>query len=487
MKTPRLSTFGATRLALAGVAVLGLELWGINRPALWADEVATVSGARRSLGSLLSMLHNIDAVHGTYYLFMHFWVAAFGTSEFALRLPSAIAVALTSVVVYLIAKLRFDERVAWFAMLIAAVLPRLSWAATEARSYALAALLASLLLLLFLRVVEEQDDRRARRLWVAYTFVLALCLFLFVYIALMAAAQGLWLLRNHRQLFKRWITSVLISIAVASYLIFNVIYEKGQVGWLPPISRATFSMVFMGQAFWTNPELAFFANGLMLAVLAGAVHRSRIVSAIERSTLNLFAYILIVPTAVIVGFSLVCGSIYDSRYFTFSAPVVAITMAAALERLLSKRLAVASLAVVVALSSMSYLYFRSIDSKGTHWDQVAALVGKHAKAGDGILFTDFTRKSPSLSRLPIAYPNNFKGLVDVTKVKSFQHTGELYDKRESIAQALPRLKTLGTVLVLSDPAELSQYHQVDKLLRAAGFRPSASYSVYASHLYAYSR
>lgn len=487
VKTPKLTSVGTLRLAAAGLAVLGLELWGISRPALWADEVATVSGAKRSIGSLLAMLHNIDAVHGTYYLFMHFWVSAFGISEFSLRLPSAIAVALTSVVVFLVARLRFDERIAWFAMLVAALLPRLSWAATEARSYALAALLASVMLLLFLLILDEENDKRQRALWVAYTFVLALCLFLFVYIALMAAAQGMWLLRTHRGLFRRWMTAVLISIAVSSYLIYNVIYEKGQVGWLPPISRATLTQVFMGQAFWTNPELAFLANGLILAVFAGAVHSTRFVSLRERQTLNLFAVILVVPTAVIVIFSLIGGSIYDSRYFTFSAPVVAITIAVALERLFSARVSLVALALVVALSIMSFNFFRSVDSKGTHWDQVAAMVGKNHKVGDGILFTDFTRKSPSLSRIPIAYPSDFKGLVDVTMATPYQHTGELYDRRKPLVKELKRLANLSTVVVLSDPAELKQYYQVDKILSSQGFKLGKVFSADASRLYTYNR
>jgi len=474
-------------LPLAGVGVLGLELWGIGRPSLWADEVATISGAKRSIGSLLGMLHNIDAVHGTYYLFMHYWIHLFGISEVSLRVPSAVAVALTSIVVFFIAKNRFDERVAWFALLITAVIPRLSWAATEARSYGIATLLATMMLLLFFLAIDEAEPKRERILWVAYTFALALAMFFFVYIALMAAAQGLWLLRTRRDKFRKWITAVLIAIAVTGYLIYNVIYEKGQVGWLPPLSRGTINQIFMGQAFWTNWEVAYFANGLILVVLLGAVHPSRTVTAVERSTLNLFGLIIVVPTAVVLLYSLIDSSIYDARYFTFVAPVVAITMSVAVERLFTKRVALAVLALLIALSMFSYGYFRSPDAKGTHWSEVAKMVGAHAVAGDGILFTDFTRPSPKLSRLPIAFPGDFKGLVDVTREKSYFNTAELYDKRKPLAKEMTRLSALKTVVVLTDPAELKQYFAVDKVLTRAGFKLGKVYSAAASRLYTYSR
>lgn len=58
----------------------------------WNDDAATQTAALRSLPRLWQMMQNVDAVHGMYYCLMHFWVLAFGASNFALRAPSMIAV-----------------------------------------------------------------------------------------------------------------------------------------------------------------------------------------------------------------------------------------------------------------------------------------------------------------------------------------------------------------------------------------------------------
>jgi mannosyltransferase len=91
-------------------ALLAVSVYGIAVPAMWADEVATVSAAHRPLATLIGLLGNIDGVHGTYYLFIHFWGSLFGFSPLSVRLPSAIAVALTGVLTWKLASHLYDVR-----------------------------------------------------------------------------------------------------------------------------------------------------------------------------------------------------------------------------------------------------------------------------------------------------------------------------------------------------------------------------------------
>src|ERR1700712_4650891 len=80
-------------LAPSAVGAFGLIFTGIFAwiPSLWYDEAATVSAATRPLSQLFTMLQHVDAVHGLYYLVMHFWFDAVGYSPFTLRLPSTFA------------------------------------------------------------------------------------------------------------------------------------------------------------------------------------------------------------------------------------------------------------------------------------------------------------------------------------------------------------------------------------------------------------
>src|SRR5215510_4725568 len=85
---PRPVDILATRpwLVWAAPVVLTLAIccYQATRAALWTDELATWSAARRPLGEIFDLLGNVDAALGSYYVFMHGWISVFGDSEWAL-------------------------------------------------------------------------------------------------------------------------------------------------------------------------------------------------------------------------------------------------------------------------------------------------------------------------------------------------------------------------------------------------------------------
>jgi mannosyltransferase len=148
-------------------AVLGVYEIGV--PQLWRDELASWSAANRSVPQLWAMLHNIDAVLGIYYFGLHLWMAVFGDSATAMRLPSVIAMAAAAAVVALIGR-RLGGGVAGLASgLIFAVIPSVSRYAQEARPYAFATFFAALATLMFLRAMERPRWSN----WAIYSVVLA--------------------------------------------------------------------------------------------------------------------------------------------------------------------------------------------------------------------------------------------------------------------------------------------------------------------------
>jgi mannosyltransferase len=151
------------------VVTAALGLFEIGGPQLWRDELATWSAASRTLPQLWAMLHNIDAVLGPYYFGLHLWMAVFGDSATAMRLPSVIAMAISAGLVALIGR-RLAGKVAGLASgLVFALIPSVSRYAQEARPYAFAMLFATLATLLFLRAMERPRWSR----WALYTVVLA--------------------------------------------------------------------------------------------------------------------------------------------------------------------------------------------------------------------------------------------------------------------------------------------------------------------------
>jgi mannosyltransferase len=141
-----------------------LGLWQIGRPEMWQDELVTADVATRPVRRILVLLPSVDAVHGTYYLFMHFWIRLFGASAAAMRAPSVIAMVAAAVCVVLVGQRLFGRKAAVLGGLVFAVVPSVTRFSQEARSYALVVLSAALATLLLLRALERPGVLR----WCAY-------------------------------------------------------------------------------------------------------------------------------------------------------------------------------------------------------------------------------------------------------------------------------------------------------------------------------
>ena len=155
--------------AVPVVVTVAFGLIEIGVPQLWRDEFASWSAASRTLPQLWAMLHNIDAVLGIYYFGLHLWMAVFGDSAAAMRLPSVIAMAGAAGVVALIGRRLGGGAAGLTSGLVFAVIPSVSRYAQEARPYAFAMFFAALATLTFLRAMERPNWSR----WAIYAVVLA--------------------------------------------------------------------------------------------------------------------------------------------------------------------------------------------------------------------------------------------------------------------------------------------------------------------------
>jgi len=325
------------------------------------------------------------------------------------------------------------------------------------------------MLLLFL-VLQDEKHASSKWLWVAYTFVVALDTHFFIYSLLVSGSQGIWLLLKNRVIFKRWLLSQGIALIVSAYLVTWVIMEQGQVGWLPKIGQTTIEEIFVGQAFWGNPTLAFVANGLVLAVLAGAYHPAAQLPRVSASQVQLLAISILLPPALILGYSLLGHPIYDSRYFTMTAPMVALVLAIGVDQLFSARLAPVALLLVVVLAVPSYARFRAVDSKNTHWSLVAAELHNIQRPGDGVLFADYDRKSPSQSRIMIGYRSLVSDLQDLTVVSPYQRAKGLYPKRVPAQQVTDRIAASARVIIVAEKTEKAEFQTLKSLVEGLKFR-----------------
>ena len=232
-------------LIASPVVTLAVMLWGVIARPYWGDEADTVSAVSRSLPQLIRLLHHIDAVHGLYYLLLWPVARIAGTGEFAMRVPSAVAMAAAAAGVTAIARRLASRQAGLCAGLLFAALPTVSIQAHDARPYAMITAVA--VLASYLLVRTAQDPRL--RLLIAYALSLVLVGYVQLFGLLLVPAHAVTLIGLRRRrgtaedgqladaarapLGRRWLIAIAVAgVAVAPVAILGWA-QRAQIAWIP--------------------------------------------------------------------------------------------------------------------------------------------------------------------------------------------------------------------------------------------------------------
>jgi mannosyltransferase len=474
-----------------GVAATIVSSIGSWIPSKWNDEAATQTAATRSLAQLWQMMHTVDAVHGTYYAFMHFWIIAFGTSNFALRAPSMIAVGVAGAGVVVLGRRLGTRRIAIWSGAVFMILPRVTWMGIEARSYAFTALVAVWLTIVFVRIV----DRHHPKLWAIYAIIAGVGVMINVYLALLVLAHGVALVvsrRRRRQplrLVIGWGVAAIVAAVIAAPIVRLVV---GQTGQLPfgPLNLTAVANTFLFQQYFTGatptlgrsvpfPPTSLWAAAAILlaccgwALMIAAVASRRIrATASHSKSLTLLTVTLpwiLLPFVLLIGFSLTVTPIYTARYFSFTTPAVALLIGTTIASLSSRRNRIAVFAAIALLALPVFVSQRGPTSKNdTDWEQAAAVLQAHAKPGQDIYYGPIRAGSTlSTSKLRDAYPAAVTALHDITLKKTGAQNNALWDSQWPLSHARSTLRTTSTLWVVLEhygipsPASTSQEKYIE--------------------------
>lgn len=444
LPAPRRRRIGI-RPAAAGLGLLGglISFLGSWNPSFWGDEAASVMSAERPLGTLWRELGRIDAVHGAYYLFLHFWIRLFGASELSVRLPSAIAIGLAVAGIVVLADLILTRRIAVIAGIVFAVLPRVTLMGAEGRSYAMATALAVWLTVLFVVLLRRHSTRVLP--WLAYGALLALSTYLFLYLVLLAGVHLLVMLstRPNRMLLRHWLLAVAVAVVLSAPILVYGIAQHHQIAFLAKRNYATFPSVAVSQWF-DNPWLAIAAWSLIVVGAVTMLRRHRGAAVLTLGWLAL-------PTAILLVGNAAITPMYNLRYVSFSTPAVAILIAVGVCALARNWMRALAIAVLIGLAAPSYLAQREPYAKGgADFRQAAQLIAAHASTGDAVVF-DGTVKPSIKPRLALRlYPQDFAGLKDVTLRTPYQDRSGIWDSVNPITAA--ELGDIRTVWALGVPS-----------------------------------
>ena len=432
----RLRTVPVMALAL-GMVAGGVTFIGAGVPSYWGDEAASVMSASRSLPSLFGLLAHIDAVHGLYYLFLHFWIQLFGSSEAVVRLPSAVAVAAAVAGVVVLAGRLYDPFTAATAGAIAAVIPQLTRMAVEARSYAFAMAVAVWLSVLFMELLGRSTP--SRRLWVAYAVGLAASVYLFLYLGLLLLVHAVVLLarRPGIPVARRWAAAAIAAVVLSAPMAVIGYAERGQIAFLARRDYATATSILVRQWFSSWP-FAIAAWVLIAVGIAGAVLAFRRSRTVDIGAVLAVTW-TVLPTSLLLVADRLLTPMYDLRYPAFCVPGVALLMAIGVRELArlahGRRVARATTAAVIvaalaAASLPTYLAQRQPFAKdgGSDLRQSARLLASLASPGDAVVFDQSVKPSRRPRIAKALYPASFTGLADVELTTPYTHRARLWDR-----------------------------------------------------------
>ena len=256
-----------------------------------------------------------------------------------------------------------------------------------------------------------------------------------VYLALMFLVHAVFLCvyRPGRTIVVRFIITMVCTCAAVAPFVWLAVGQAHQIVWISPVGRRTVEDVAVQQYFERSP--LFLIASACVVVTAVILWRftSAQLSKPDRQLLILAIAWLVVPTALILGYSAIVHPIYTPRYLCFTAPAMALLLGVCTGALAVRPWIAAAVLVVFTLAAgPNYLLVqRSPYAKyGMDYSQVADLIASKAKGepGECLLVNDTVTFMPAPMRpLLAARPDAYAKVVDISLWQKATERNDVFD------------------------------------------------------------
>lgn len=375
-------------------AALAVRVYNLGALSLWVDEGATLTFALAPWTYLWGPIAVVETNPPGYYSVMKLWISAFGSSDAALRMPSAIAGAVCVIPLYAIALRQQGRAAAIIAtsfFVVSAIQVQYS---QEARSFAIISLLFLLGLVAAGRIVTDIEARKGRFSGLA---LLAVCCgalphmhftgffaaaVVFVYLFTLLWLKALIDLRVLRDLILVGCAVIVLSAPVLYWTVLHLNAEKSPIDWIKQRSAKQSFDVYrgvFGHRYLSAPTeqsdgfVAWLATPRRVAdsllFLTGVV---AVVQALRTRQPHIIA-LLVALAFLMASFFLVSQikPILISRVVVFGTPMVFLIAAFALTSLRSKWLVVVPTAALLAFQAVNLVqYYRTFEKE--RWRELIA-------------------------------------------------------------------------------------------------------------------
>lgn len=334
-------------LLVLSLVAFAWRVHGLTGQSLWRDEVDAIYFATRHLPETLRMFVLPGQNGPLFFLALRPWFSLVGTSEFALRYPSALAGMLSVPLLYQAARRLLPSRPGgWrggilplLAGLFLAVNPYQLWYSQEGKMYAVIVALVLLATWLWWKGIT----RGGWRPWLAYWATLTLALYTHLLMILIFPLHGLWFLLAWPQAKRHWrgygaaLAGLTLPYLPMVWWQWDLLLAKEQrTGFqFTPLADMLETLLYNhsrgfmppGPVVWMAPVFFLAAAGLLLGmeeVGEGDPADEALLAPWRRMAL-LWTWLL-VPVLTIYGLSL-RQPIFTDRYVIWIGPALMLLMA----------------------------------------------------------------------------------------------------------------------------------------------------------------
>lgn len=367
--------------SLLFAVALGVGFYRIGHKSVWYDEAVSINFARAPLGTALAAV--AGRTDGTlYHIALWGWVHLFGIGEGAVRSLSAVFAAGTVATVYLVGRRLFGVVVGVGAAMLLVVQGFFVQYAQEARSYAMAMLLATVSTYLLLRASDS--PRRSR--WFSYAVVLAAGVYAHLFVALVGLAHLAWLIVGHRGQFRAALPAFALTALLSAPLLALVLLKPGPT-WMDmlTVDSARYLLTEMVSGGWPVADLF---EGIVVLGMVLAITR-------KDTRLGLVLAWLLVPIFVMFAMATLRPLIVP-RYVLVSLPALALVATATAFALRNASLRAGLYALAFGASLFGLANWYTAESK-PNWRAATQFVSASSSADDAVVFY------PSNVHIPFDY------------------------------------------------------------------------------------
>jgi mannosyltransferase len=400
-------------LALLCLLAFSWRVAGLASQSLWRDEVDSIRFASRPLAELLATFSRPGENGPLFFALLNPWLAALGTSEFALRfqavLPGVLAVPLTYVLAQrllaVVSKGELSYRsglgvsnVPLLAALLVAINPYLVWYSQEGKMYGWLTALTLAALLAFLAALQHGQWWR----WLVFLTLLTVAALHHVWAVLLIPICAVWLLLLWPDYRQRWLP-YLLTLAIPLVPYFQLVgwwqlrlfttpdFQTGHP-FVPMPQMATNLATAFSQGVARSPNL-WVISGLTFVLLAGSVLGGRSMSGTGyayawrrlRVSLLLLAWLLLPPLLLyLISLS---KPLYTDRYVIWIGPALLLLLAQGVAALARVWRPLGWIALIALLAAGLLSGWRQMQTPiKSDFRAVAAHVEARRQQGDQLLF-----------------------------------------------------------------------------------------------------